>query len=1349
MKSLKPNTWIEVCLWAVLIAGSLFLFSGCDLQSGRDPHGNVQAVICSSYNSPAQDCVTWTDGRGSLVATLVLAFVNAGVIPPKAPAPPCPAINFSQASTQETVAFDSTGAIIYMIPLYRQPDGNYTAEGFSVPAGSANAVGTKLGTITQAQSYFASCRGLGPWTPAPHPTVLGDMPGTMSRDIVATNLGGPPYAMIKADSAHNKISVSLDTQDTLGSSSTDYPVANGPTSLLVADFNGDGKRDVATLNQTGTDSTGNGSVSILLGNGDGTLRASARYSTDGQYPVAMTSFNLNGRANLAVVNRNDNTVTVLLANADGSMRTAVPYPLLGGPFQAMTIVAADFDGDGKADLMVNSTNQGYVLLRGNGDGTFQAAVQKAGYTPHNYPLFLTPGDFNKDGKIDLAALNADGTVTILLNAGDGSFPNQSRYVVGTPLSSGAYGLGMFAVDFNDDGNLDLVFGTGHPDALYPDPMFVTVLLGKGDGTFQGAAPVYPVGYGALAMATADFNGDGRGDLVAAANGSAFSYSLWILPGQGGGFQPATEVAVPAVSYIRWVTTADLNGDGRADLIAVDSPYQMTGHVYTLLGKNDGTFQAPTSYAAGIQPTFVTTGDVNGDGLTDLVISYGDRSATKAGVTTALLLTGKSGGGFNAGVTVPTGVNTIQVALADVNGDGKPDLVAVNLGIVDFGYFGTQPAAGNVSVSLGNGNGTFQAPVNYTAGVNPTWVAVGDVNGDGKPDLIAGAVTGTASKIGVLLGNGNGAFGAATLLSTYSWPGSLALTDFDGDGKLDLAIVHLAGDPPVTIMQGNGDGTFQPETVLLAGDGPVAVIAADFTGNGRSDLAVLNQAYFGWGSVNLFHNISAAPACTFSLNSGAQSFTAPGGTGSFKVTTGSGCNWAAASSADWIRPAFPTLGINNGTVNFSVLANTGAARSGALTVGGQTVTVNQAGAPAATHFSVSAPGSATAAVSFNFTIAALDANNNTVTGYTGTVHFSSTDGAAALPANATLTNGTGAFAATLKTAGNQTIMATETAISGVTGTSAPIVVTGPVAPPAPVSVSLAGGNGSSSTYTFVYTDPRGYQDMNVLNVLVSNSLDALHACYLAYVAPINTLILVNDAGQAGGPYAGVVALGSSTPIQNGQCSVTLVSATGSGNTLTLVLTIAWTTSFAALPGGPAGGDKIVYMAAGDLAARNSGWYPLGVWRAPGSPQTVTTAVVGMSPFRGNGTGPAPFTFNFSDTQGFQDFGVLNILVNGSLDGLNACYLAFAYPYNVMFLLPDNGIGLLPGQSMGAPGSVSNSQCTVSWGSAAVNASGNNLALNLNITFTAAFAGNRIFYVAARDVSQANNTDWHAMGTWTAQ
>jgi hypothetical protein len=263
---------------------------------------------------------------------------------------------------------------------------------------------------------------------------------------------------------------------------------------------------------------------------------------------------------------------------------------------------------------------------------------------------------------------------------------------------------------------------------------------------------------------------------------------------------------------------------------------------------------------------------------------------------------------------------------------------------------------------------------------------------------------------------------------------------------------------------------------------------------------------------------------------------------------------------------------------------------------------------------------------------------------------------------------------------------------------------------------------------------------VLNVLVNDFIDGRQACYLAYVVASNTLYLVDDAGDAGGPFAGSIVLGNSGSLQNSQCSVTPGLAVGSGNNLNLTVSITWSASFA--------GDKVIYAAARDVSQNNSGWQPLGVWRVPGGTQTTTTSVVGMSPNQITGLGPTVVNFSFSDTVGYLDLGVENILVNNALNGANACYLAVSRAAGLILLMNDAGTALLPGASLGAQGTLSNSQCTVSWTNPlALN--GNNVTITLVLTFNPSFDGNRVYYLAARDVNEGNNTGWHAMGTQLVQ
>ncbi|HEY2018396.1 MAG TPA: hypothetical protein VGH38_33050, partial [Bryobacteraceae bacterium] len=277
---------------------------------------------------------------------------------------------------------------------------------------------------------------------------------------------------------------------------------------------------------------------------------------------------------------------------------------------------------------------------------------------------------------------------------------------------------------------------------------------------------------------------------------------------------------------------------------------------------------------------------------------------------------------------------------------------------------------------------------------------------------------------------------------------------------------------------------------------------------------------------------------------------------------------------------------------------------------------------------------------------------------------------------------------------------------------------PVTLPAPVAATPAAGSGTSQTFTFTFSDPRGWQDLGVVNVLINNFLDARNACYLAYSQPLNALYLVNDPGLALLP-----------GLSNSQCAVTAFSASGNGNTLTLTVSLSFSTSF--------GGNRIFYMAARDVVQNNSGWHALGTWGVPGAP-SGPTAAVSVNPAHGQGLSHA-FTFTFTDVNGWTDLGVVNILINSSLDGRNACYLAYSRPVNALYLVNDAGITLLPG--------LTNSQCSITGFSAAMD--GITLTLNMTATFPQSFAGNQIIYMAARDSGDVHNSGWQALGTWTVQ
>ena len=326
-------------------------------------------------------------------------------------------------------------------------------------------------------------------------------------------------------------------------SGSSYGIQGSANSVAVADFNGDGKLDLAVAPLFGT------GVSVLLGNGDGTFQTPVYYPTNGAnlFSVAVADFNGDGKPDLVLANNYQygapGTVAILLGNGDGTFQAAVNY---GTGSEPASVAVADFNGDGMLDLAVGNFGDSNIsILLGNGDGTFQAAVNY-GIGSQGQPWSVAVGDFNLDGKLDLAVANIDQGVSILLGNGDGTFQSAVNY------SAGVEPVSVAVADFNGDGRLDL--------AVANQGAGVSILLGNGDGTFQSAVN-YSAGVAPVSVAVGDLNGDGRLDLaVADQNG----HSVSVLLGKGDGtFRSAVKYGVGSAAFS--VALGDFNDAGRIDL----------------------------------------------------------------------------------------------------------------------------------------------------------------------------------------------------------------------------------------------------------------------------------------------------------------------------------------------------------------------------------------------------------------------------------------------------------------------------------------------------------------------------------------------------------------------------------------------------------------------------------------------------------------------------------------------------------------------------------------------------------------------------------------------------------------
>ena len=608
-------------------------------------------------------------------------------------------------------------------------------------------------------------------------------------------------------------------------------------------------------------------------------------------------------------------------------------PTDAGYYQAgiipVQVLTGDFNGDGKLDLVeavsceapylpdCPTSDLGYpgviAVYLGDGDGKFGTPILTGTGLRYDSIRAIAVGDFNNDGKLDVAAASDDeapGSITILLGNGAGGFEQTSQFAMnGRVDEANTLAVG----DFNRDGKLDLVAGLdcyGTSCASHA----IAVYLGDGAGNLDTPTYYPSLATNQLVPVVADFNGDGKPDVVVtgwySSNDGIHSYMTVLLNAGNGTFNNQGTIAIP-VYAAEDAVTADFNGDGKMDL-AIVTPYGYGTNI--LFGNGNGTFQAPVSYPPDSFYSLTVT-DVNGDGKPDLVVATG---AYYTNAVTPLINNGT--GVFTVGATYPLGGwNTASVVAGDFNGDGKQDVVltsscsetsqldnhcpdgtlSVLLGngdgtmqsavpatvtivphhqvLVDMNgdgipdMVGTEDAfRGNEStgesavvVALGIGDGRFGPSVEYPSGLSlfPYGLAVADINNDGYPDVVVNgsAISGSDFALAVMLGSKGGGLGSPT---TYALPmeprGAPAIGDFAGNKKIGVAVVQESENGEasgVGILLGNGDGTLQAEKFTQTSEiYPEQVVVGDFNHDGRADVAA-----FGIVTISGYQSVGAVTA----------------------------------------------------------------------------------------------------------------------------------------------------------------------------------------------------------------------------------------------------------------------------------------------------------------------------------------------------------------------------------------------------------------------------------------------------------------------------------------------------------
>jgi hypothetical protein len=674
-----------------------------------------------------------------------------------------------------------------------------------------------------------------PWIatgPEPEAAIVGDLDGDHLPDLVITTqhvvsvllgtggghfqpkveyqvvVGSPVLADLDHDGKLDLIGITGDVTVRLGNGDGTFQDAVGhPIGALLSrvtagDVDGDGALDlvVSTL--------GDGSVNVLFGRGDGTFGAVVRVASVAQHgAVTVADINGDGRPDLVMPILQSTVLTALLAHGDGTFERR-DYPTRSA---VTSLAVADISGDGLLDLVSSSSDdldRELSVLLGNGDGSFGPHREYPGGT--NLTEIIV-ADVNGDGKPDvIGAHDLDHHVTMTLGRGDGTFSittGSFNALVG--VSQGP----LVVTDVSQDGVPDLI-------AVNRWNNNVSVELGTGDGQFRDLPPIAgPAPFYFLV----DLVRDGKLDAV----GPGAASSLEVQLGNGDtSFRAA--VSYPTDETVMFATTADVNHDGKADVITWNKMFSATSVSRSvLLGNGDGTLQARLDQPIDPGLTAVAAVDVDRDGNADLVEAYG--SPTGGGFVRVQL--SNADGTFRAGGDYPTSGAPGPIATADLDGDGRADLAVI--------------AGGNtVNVLLGNADGTFRHGVDYAAGPSAQLVSLADVNGDGKPDLLVHVTDGQwFSAVTVMHGVGDGTFAPGSSYPTSLFPGSMAVADVTGDGVPDLVLGPAFIDV-VSVLPGDGAGGFQPQIVLAASnsDGsntpePRVVAAADVTGDGKPDIVV--------------------------------------------------------------------------------------------------------------------------------------------------------------------------------------------------------------------------------------------------------------------------------------------------------------------------------------------------------------------------------------------------------------------------------------------------------------------------------------------------------------------------------
>jgi hypothetical protein len=588
------------------------------------------------------------------------------------------------------------------------------------------------------------------------------------------------------------------------------PTSADVISMATADLNHDGKLDLVYVDGLPFNQ---GTLHILMGKGNGTFTHAADIKLPSGVFSALTLADVTNDGNIDILLAGSVPlsttvlVSVLIGNGDGTFQPPVtssfqPANISGFPNFRSPFAVGDINGDGKTDLAILDSGNGFVyFFLGDNSGKFTFGTPIRTYAVSGFYLL----DLRGNGILDLITTDSLGAdFLVYVGNGDGSFSNFTRYTLGNPSG------GFFIADMNRDGHPDVL--TIYYNNANANQPILAYFPGNHDGTFGALTSIGNDPSPNQLVSVADLNGDGIPDLT-----YLTPSGIGVVLGKSGlTFGPVlTTISGGSTSPYSFLPTTpvigDFNGDGHADIaMAVE------GGIELLLGNGDGTFASADFYDMGQPVGAAAVADFSGHGFADVAVTLE--------ATFPQLLLGSGTGAFTLGPNPNPNFGAqladVTVLAADFKGDGKPDLNIGNM-------IPNQPNSGTQSVAFNLGNGTFTTPVS----VPNSSPIMADFNGDGRTDII----NASGLQIVVSLGQKDGSFqSVSTSLNVPFYTGFFNVGDVNNDGKPDLVLNYR---DHIEVWFGNGDGTFTfAGPINLPGVASVVVATiADLDGDGNADI----------------------------------------------------------------------------------------------------------------------------------------------------------------------------------------------------------------------------------------------------------------------------------------------------------------------------------------------------------------------------------------------------------------------------------------------------------------------------------------------------------------------------------